>query len=117
MGLTDAHANLPKPTLVEKPRRQTSKKVKAKRARAKAKTKADPVIRTTGKVVIVESPAKARSVGNFLGKGYTVRASKGHVRDLLKTQLSVDVNNNFEPKYRVPQDKRETVAELNLSCD
>ncbi len=60
----------------------------------------------------MESPAKARSVGHFLGKGYTVTASKGHVRDLLKSQLSVDVENNFEPKYRVINDKRETVKEL-----
>ena len=64
------------------------------------------------KLVIVESPAKARSVGNFLGNGYAVKASKGHVRDLLVTQLSVDVENDFEPKYRVPNDKRETVSEL-----
>jgi DNA topoisomerase I len=109
MGLTEAHNGLPKPEKVEKPRRQPAKKSKAKRTKKSAP--AAPV-RTTGKVVIVESPAKARSVGNFLGKGYTVKASKGHVRDLLKTQLSVDVENNFEPKYRVPQDKKETVAEL-----
>ncbi|MBC8170267.1 MAG: type I DNA topoisomerase [Anaerolineae bacterium] len=62
--------------------------------------------------MIVESPAKARTVGRFLGAGYVVKASKGHVRDLLVTQLSVDVNNDFEPKYRVPNDKRDTVKEL-----
>ncbi|MFN8373487.1 MAG: type I DNA topoisomerase [Anaerolineae bacterium] len=67
--------------------------------------------------MIVESPAKARSVGNFLGKGYTVKASKGHVRDLLVTQLSVDVGNNFEPKYRVPNDKRDIVKELKDAMD
>lgn len=65
-----------------------------------------------GKLVIVESPAKARTVGRFLGKGYTVKASVGHVRDLLRSQLSVDIENNFSPKYRVPNDKRETVKEL-----
>src|SRR5258706_14594770 len=65
-----------------------------------------------GKLVIVESPAKAKTVGRFLGKGYTVRASVGHVRDLLKSQLSVDVENNFEPKYRVPNEKKEVVKEL-----
>ncbi|MDP1714422.1 MAG: type I DNA topoisomerase [Anaerolineales bacterium] len=65
-----------------------------------------------GKLVIVESPAKAKTVGRFLGKGYTVRASVGHVRDLLKSQLSVDVDNNFEPKYRVPNEKKEVVKEL-----
>ena len=65
-----------------------------------------------GKLVIVESPAKARTVGNFLGKGFTVRASVGHVRDLLRSQLSVDVNNGFEPKYRVPNEKRAVVKEI-----
>ncbi len=66
----------------------------------------------SGKLVIVESPAKARTVARFLGKGYTVRASVGHVRDLLRSQLSVDVENGFEPKYRVPNEKRQVVKEL-----
>jgi len=65
-----------------------------------------------GKLVIVESPAKAKTVGRFLGKGYTVKASVGHVRDLLRSELSVDVNNDFKPKYRVPNEKREVVKEL-----
>jgi len=65
-----------------------------------------------GRLVIVESPAKARTVGNFLGKDYTVKASVGHVRDLLRSTLSVDVENNFEPKYRVPNEKKEVVKDL-----
>jgi DNA topoisomerase-1 len=65
-----------------------------------------------GKLVIVESPAKARTVGRFLGKGFTVKASVGHVRDLLRSQLSVDVENDFTPKYRVPKEKRQVVNEL-----
>lgn len=65
-----------------------------------------------GKLVIVESPAKAKTVGRFLGKGYTVRASVGHVRDLLRSELSVDVENDFQPKYRVPNEKRPVVKEL-----
>ena len=73
-----------------------------------------PVKKTkrSGKLVIVESPAKARTVGRFLGKGYTVKASVGHVRDLLRSQLSVDVENDFEPKYRVPNEKRPLVKEI-----
>ncbi len=66
----------------------------------------------SGKLVIVESPAKARTVGRFLGKGYTVKASIGHVRDLLRSELSVDVENGFTPRYRVPNEKREVVKEL-----
>jgi len=66
----------------------------------------------SGKLVIVESPAKARTVGRFLGKGYTVKASVGHIRDLLRSQLSVDVDNGFQPKYRVPNEKKPVVKEL-----
>jgi DNA topoisomerase-1 len=72
--------------------------------------------RGEGKLVIVESPAKARTVGKFLGKEYMVRASIGHVRDLLKSQLSVDVNNDFAPKYRVPKEKKEVVKELTAAA-
>jgi DNA topoisomerase-1 len=72
----------------------------------------EKVDKRDGKLVIVESPAKAKTVGRFLGREYTVKASIGHVRDLLKSQLSVDVDNNFEPKYRVPNEKKEVVKEL-----
>ncbi|MBQ1257908.1 MAG: DNA topoisomerase I, partial [Clostridia bacterium] len=51
------------------------------------------------KLLIVESPAKARTISKYLGRGYKVEASQGHVRDLPKSQLGVDVENNFEPKY------------------
>lgn len=74
--------------------------------------KAERVQKRSGKLVIVESPAKAKTVGRFLGRGYTVKASIGHVRDLLRSQLSVDVDNNFEPKYRVPNEKKGVVKEL-----
>jgi DNA topoisomerase-1 len=75
-------------------------------------TPPEPKSNRDGKLVIVESPAKAKTVGRFLGKGYTVRASVGHVRDLLRSQLSVDVDNHFTPKYRVPNEKKEVVKEL-----
>ena len=72
----------------------------------------EPGANRKGKLVIVESPAKARTVGRFLGKGYTVKASIGHVRDLLRSQLSVDVEHDFEPKYRVPKEKSAVVKEI-----
>ncbi len=75
-------------------------------------TPPDKSKRRSGRLVIVESPAKARTVGRFLGKGYTVKASVGHVRDLLRSELSVDVENGFKPKYRVPNEKRPVVKEL-----
>ncbi len=74
--------------------------------------KPEKIQKRNGRLVIVESPAKARTVGRFLGRGYTVKASIGHVRDLLRSQLSVDVDNNFEPKYRVPNEKKSVVKEL-----
>jgi DNA topoisomerase-1 len=70
--------------------------------------------RRSGKLVIVESPAKARTVGRFLGKGYVVKASVGHVVDLLRSQLSVDVEHDFQPKYRVLNEKRPVVKELKI---
>jgi len=69
-----------------------------------------------GRLVIVESPAKARTVGRFLGSDYEVRASVGHVRDLLRSRLSVDVEHDFAPTYRVPDDKREVVKGLRQAA-
>ncbi len=63
-------------------------------------------------LVIVESPTKAKTIEGFLGKEYTVKASQGHVRDLNKNTLSVDIENNFEPEYEIPDDKKNLVAEL-----
>ncbi|MHB1414896.1 MAG: type I DNA topoisomerase [Chloroflexota bacterium] len=64
------------------------------------------------KLVIVESPAKARTVGRFLGSGYEVRASVGHVRDLPANRLGVDVEQDFAPRYVVPTKKKEIVKQL-----
>jgi len=61
------------------------------------------------KLVIVESPAKAKTLSRFLGTGYTVKASVGHVRDLPKSQLGVDVDNDFAPKYVTPRAKQPVV--------
>ncbi|MCX7855298.1 MAG: type I DNA topoisomerase, partial [Anaerolineae bacterium] len=71
-----------------------------------------PPPKPEGRLVIVESPAKARTVGRFLGKGYTVRASVGHIRDLLRSSMSVDLENDFKPTYRVPKEKKQVVKEL-----
>jgi len=66
----------------------------------------------TKNLVIVESPAKAKTIEGFLGKEFVVKSSYGHVMDLNKTKISVDVDNNFEPKYEVSADKKKLVAEL-----
>jgi len=75
------------------------------------KTRKSSVSRS-GKLVIVESPAKARTIQRYLGKDYVVKASIGHVRDLLRSRLSVDVDNGFAPTYRVPNEKRDIVKQL-----
>ena len=91
MGKTDAHEGMVAPPKAPRKKKE---------------------IKREGKLVIVESPAKARTIERYLGKGYKVEASVGHVRDLLRSQLSVDVDNSFEPKYRVPNEKRKIVKEL-----
>lgn len=63
-------------------------------------------------LVIVESPAKARTIGKFLGRSYQVKASMGHVRDLPKSQFGVDVENNFEPHYITIRGKGKVLQEL-----
>ena len=63
-------------------------------------------------LVIVESPAKVKTVKKYLGSSYDVVASKGHIRDLPKSSLGIDVENDYEPKYITIRGKGETVAEL-----
>ncbi|MDZ4861104.1 MAG: type I DNA topoisomerase [Candidatus Hydrogenedentes bacterium] len=63
-------------------------------------------------LVVVESPAKAKTINKFLGPNYIVRASYGHVRDLPKSDLGVDVNNNFQPKYVTLKDSAKAVKAL-----
>ena len=63
-------------------------------------------------LVIVESPAKAKTIEKFLGKDYKVMSSYGHIRDLKKKNFSIDVENNFQPIYEIPSDKKELVAQL-----
>ncbi len=68
------------------------------------------------KLVIVESPAKAKSIKKYLGKGYEVTASMGHVRDLPAARLSVDIDNDFAPKYAIIKGKEKFVKELKKTA-
>ena len=63
-------------------------------------------------LVIVESPAKARTLSRYLGDEYVIEASVGHVRDLPKSGLAVDVENGFEPLYIIPKDKKKQIKVL-----
>jgi DNA topoisomerase-1 len=63
-------------------------------------------------LVIVESPAKGKTIEKFLGKDFTVKASFGHIRDLPEKSLGVDIENNFTPTYDISEDKKRVVNEL-----
>ncbi len=130
MGHTPEHDSLPKPEIIkpEKKAKAAGKKSKSgdkKKSSARngrrnstSRTAIKPIVIGKGKdLVIVESPAKARTVGKFLGDEYRVMASVGHVRDLVKSQLSVDVENNFAPRYRVDNEKREIVKEIGRQAE
>ena len=67
-------------------------------------------------LVIVESPAKAKTIGKYLGKQYVVKASLGHIKDLPKKDLAVDVDNDFEPHYEVIEGKKKLIAELKQAA-
>jgi len=110
IGRTPAHEGLTPPEPAVRP--ATTKRA----ARAKKK-EGEPGARGNGSgasmpLVIVESPAKARTIGKFLGRRYIVRASIGHVRDLPKNRLGVDVSHDFEPTYVIPTAKKAVVKEL-----
>ena len=67
-------------------------------------------------LVIVESPAKAKTIGKYLGPGYQVKACMGHLRDLPKSTLGVDIENNFEPKYCPIKGKEDIISDLKKSA-
>ena len=63
-------------------------------------------------LLIVESPAKAKTIEGYLGKDFTVKSSYGHIRDLIKSEDAIDIAHNFEQKYEVPADKKQVVSDL-----
>lgn len=63
-------------------------------------------------LVIVESPAKAKTIEGYLGKDFVVKSSYGHVRDLASKGLAIDIENNFQPEYEVSADKKNVISEL-----
>ncbi len=64
------------------------------------------------KLIIVESPSKAKTIGKYLGQEYKVKASGGHITDLPQKKLGIDIENNFQPEYVVNEDKKRTISEL-----
>ena len=68
------------------------------------------------RLVIVESPAKAKTIYRYLGSGFMVKASTGHIRDLPKDRLGVDIEQDFKPEYEVIPERKSTVSELQSSA-
>mgnify|MGYP005842058111 CR=1 FL=1 len=67
-------------------------------------------------LVIVESPAKAKTIGKYLGRNFIVKASLGHIKDLPKRDLAVDIENNFEPRYEIIEGKKKLIQELRKAA-
>src|SRR3984885_6234750 len=67
-------------------------------------------------LVIVESPAKAKTIEKFLGKDYTVKSSFGHIRDLPKKGLNIDIEHGYAPNYEISADKKKVVSELRKAA-
>src|SRR6266508_967451 len=96
----------------------TPPKAGAKAAKASVRV-AKPRGRARGDgmaLVIVESPTKAKTIGKYLGAGYDVKATVGHLRDLPTRELGVDVENGFEPKYVTIKGKTKTLSELKKAA-
>src|SRR3989344_4267222 len=68
-------------------------------------------------LVIVESPTKAKTISKFLGKDFVVKSSFGHIRDLPKSKLSIDIKHDFEPTYVIPAKAKKTVDELKKATE
>jgi DNA topoisomerase-1 len=104
-------------------KKSTAKKSTAKKAaRPRAKKSAQlmdegpPPEPGTTSLVIVESPAKAKTIGKYLGRGYRVRATIGHVRDLPEKKIGIDIENGFEPEYVTIPGKEKTLADLKSAA-
>lgn len=78
--------------------------------------KAAAAKKNAGTLVIVESPTKAKTIGRFLGSGYTVLSSFGHIRDLPKSELGIDIEHGYTPRYVIPTAKRKKVSELKKAA-
>ena len=104
-----AVAKAPKKTKGGAAKAKKAPKPKAKAASKPPKPKAKPRGRT---LVVVESPAKAKTIKKYLGSGFTVKASVGHVKDLPKSKMSVDLDNNFAPHYEIIRGKSKVLKEI-----
>jgi DNA topoisomerase-1 len=102
-----------------KPDSSVAAKAKAKPARTKkpvVKSSAKKRTAGSGTLVVVESPAKAATIKKYLGAGYVVKASVGHVKDLPKASMGIDVKHDFQPEYVVIEGKRKVIADIKAAA-
>src|SRR5438552_7208352 len=98
-------------------RKATAKTAKTGKTSGRASGEGEVATRGKGStLVVVESPAKAKTIKKYLGSGYVVKASVGHVMDLPKSKIGVDVENGFQPVYEVIDAKKKVVAELKAAA-
>jgi DNA topoisomerase-1 len=102
----------PAPASPKEPARKSAKRASPKAEKPRGRAAA----RDGDALVIVESPTKAKTIGKYLGRGYDVKATVGHLRDLPTRELGVDVDNGFEPKYVTIKGKTKTLAELKKAA-
>ncbi|MCB9932954.1 MAG: type I DNA topoisomerase [Planctomycetes bacterium] len=120
---TEKVAKKPAKKAAKKPAKKAAKKPakkaagKASKAKRKKKAGAKSGARRGKPLVIVESPAKAKTINRYLGDGYIVKASVGHVRDLPKSKLGIDVDKDFEPQYLTIRGKKDIIKELKSAAD
>ena len=96
--------------------KKTSKPAAKNASKPAAKKTSKPAAKRNYDLVIVESPAKAKTISQFLGTGYKVQASGGHVRDLPKSTLGVDIDNDFEPKYIQIRGKKDIISSMKAGA-
>jgi DNA topoisomerase-1 len=106
------------PSVNDKPRRAAKKRAVKSTARPRAKraAKAESAGATGRSLVIVESPTKSRTLTKFLGRGFSVLASNGHIMDLPKSELGVDLENDFEPKYVPIRGKSQALTRIKSAA-
>ncbi|UCG86817.1 MAG: type I DNA topoisomerase [Gemmatimonadota bacterium] len=100
----------------QKRKSTTKRKRAAKATKGKPAVRRKPAARQVNALVVVESPTKARTIGRYLGRGYAVKATVGHVRDLPQRELGVEIEKGFQPKYVTIRGKGKTLAELKRTA-
>ncbi len=105
-----------KKTTKKATKKKTAKKTAKKTGKKTAKKKTASSSRSGKSLVIVESPAKANTISKYLGSGFVVKASVGHIMDLPKSKLGIDVDQGFKPTYELIKGKEKVVRELKAAA-